>query len=56
MFTRFGPYSLASVEASWPIMTPNPGGISEEEYVRFAQTFNPERFDARAIRLAGQNT
>jgi alpha-L-fucosidase len=27
MFIHWGPYSLASVEASWPIMTPTPGGI-----------------------------
>ena len=24
MFIHWGPYSLASVEASWPIMTPKP--------------------------------
>ena len=58
MFIHWGPYSLASVEASWPIMTPKRGGISEEEYVRLSKRFNPERFDAHAIvdlaRLAGQ--
>ena len=32
MFIHWGPYSQASVEASWPIMTPTPGGISEAEY------------------------
>jgi len=39
-------------------MTPKPGGISEEEYLRMPKRFNPERFDAHAIvdlaRLAGQ--
>ena len=29
MFIHWGPYSLASVEASWPIMRPQPGGITE---------------------------
>jgi hypothetical protein len=32
MFIHWGPYSLASVEASWPIMTPKAGGIAEAEY------------------------
>jgi len=33
MFIHWGPYSLASVEASWPIMTPpKSGGITEAEY------------------------
>src|SRR5258705_8705440 len=58
MFIHWGPYSLASVEASWPIMTPKPGGITEAEYVEFPKRFNPEKFDARAqvnlARSAGQ--
>ena len=29
MFIHWGPYSLASVEASWPIMKPPAGGITE---------------------------
>ncbi len=29
MFIHWGPYSQASVEASWPIMRPTPGGITE---------------------------
>jgi alpha-L-fucosidase len=29
MFIHWGPYSQASVEASWPMMVPKPGGISE---------------------------
>ena len=33
MFIHWGPYSLASVEASWPIMTPQPDGISEAEHL-----------------------
>ena len=28
MFIHWGPYSLASVEASWPIMTPTPGALA----------------------------
>jgi len=32
MFIHRGRYSLASVETSWPIMTPKLGGISEAEY------------------------
>jgi alpha-L-fucosidase len=56
MFIHWGPYSLASVEASWPIMTPaeqGPGVISEADYRALPRRFNPERFDARAwVRLA----
>jgi alpha-L-fucosidase len=58
MFIHWGPYSLASVEASWPIMTPKPSGITEAEYVELPKRFNPEKFDARALvnlaRSAGQ--
>src|SRR5258708_22209007 len=58
MFIHWGPYSLASVEASWPIMRPKPGGITEAEYVELRKRFNPEKFDARAFveldRSAGQ--
>jgi alpha-L-fucosidase len=58
MFIHWGPYSQASVEASWPIMVPKPGGISEAEYRALAKTFNPTRFDAHAwvdlARQAGQ--
>jgi hypothetical protein len=32
MFIHWGPYSQASVEASWPIMVPKPGGITEAAY------------------------
>lgn len=56
MFIHWGPYSLASVEASWPIMVPNPklwGGITESQYVALPARFNPSQFDAAAfVRLA----
>ena len=43
MFIHWGPYSLASVEASWPIMTPKAGGISEAEYRELRKRFNPTK-------------
>ena len=53
MFIHWGPYSLASVEASWPIMTPGPGGISEADYRALSRRFNPQHFDPKAwVRLA----
>ena len=53
MFIHWGPYSLASVEASWPIMRPKPGGISEADYRKLPDRFNPGKFDATAlVRLA----
>jgi len=58
MFIHWGPYSLASVEASWPIMRPTPGGISEAEYRELPKRFNPTKFDPHAFvslaRTAGQ--
>jgi alpha-L-fucosidase len=45
MFIHWGPYSLASVEASWPIMTPTPASISEAEYRELPRRFNPSKFD-----------
>ena len=58
MFIHWGPYSQASVEASWPIMRPKPGGITEAEYRALPQTFNPVNFDPHAFvdlaRSAGQ--
>ncbi len=45
MFIHWGPYSLASVEASWPVLVPAPGGISEAEYVALTKRFNPAKFD-----------
>jgi alpha-L-fucosidase len=58
MFIHWGPYSLASVEASWPIMNPKPGAISEAEYRELRRRFNPTKFDPYAFvdlaRAAGQ--
>jgi len=58
MFIHWGPYSLASVEASWPIMTPKTGDISEAEYRELPNRFNPTKFDPYAFvdlaRAAGQ--
>src|SRR5919201_3441788 len=58
MFIHWGPYSLASVEASWPIMVPKTGGITQAEYVELPKRFNPVKFDPRALvdlaRSAGQ--
>jgi alpha-L-fucosidase len=58
MFIHWGPYSQASVEASWPIMVPKPGGITEADYRALPKTFNPTRFDPHAwvdlARQAGQ--
>ncbi len=58
MFIHWGPYSLASVEASWPIMRPEPGGIAEAEYRALPARFNPASFDPNAwidlARSAGQ--
>jgi alpha-L-fucosidase len=53
MFIHWGPYSLASVEASWPIMVPGAGTINEAEYVTLPKRFNPAEFDPRSwVRLA----
>ncbi len=53
-----GPTRLASVEASWPIMRPSPGGITEPEYRELPKRFNPTHFDPHAwielARSAGQ--
>jgi alpha-L-fucosidase len=58
MFIHWGPYSLASVEASWPIMVPTAGTIGEAEYVSLPKRFNPTQFDpsawVRLARAAGQ--
>ncbi len=49
MFIHWGPYSLASVEASWPIMTPEPHwNITEAQYVTLYKRFNPVQFDPNA--------
>jgi alpha-L-fucosidase len=54
MFIHWGPYSLAGVEASWPIMVPEPQrSITEAEYRALPQRFDPEKFDPKAwVRLA----
>jgi alpha-L-fucosidase len=58
MFIHWGPYSLASVEASWPIMVPKPGGITQAEYTTLWKRFDPTKFDPNAwidlARTAGQ--
>jgi alpha-L-fucosidase len=58
MFIHWGPYSLASVEASWPIMVPKPGGITQAEYTSLWKRFNPTKYDPNAwidlARTAGQ--
>lgn len=45
MFIHWGPYSLASVEASWPIMEPGKWNITEAEYVSLHKRFNPTKYD-----------
>ena len=64
LFIHWGVYTVAGVEASWPIMTPelsevmfrNPTRISEAEYKALPARFNPTRFDARAwVRLAQES-
>jgi alpha-L-fucosidase len=54
MFIHWGPYSVASVEASWPIMKPEPQwNITEADYVQLYKRFNPVQFDPRVwVRLA----
>lgn len=59
MFIHWGPYSLASVEASWPIMRPSKEfPISEMEYRALPASFNPALFDPYAwialAKAAGQ--
>jgi alpha-L-fucosidase len=49
MFIHWGPYSLASVEASWPIMRPSKEfPITEEQYRSLPRQFNPTKFDPHA--------
>src|ERR1700722_15971646 len=58
MFIHWGPYSQASVEASWPLMVPKAGGVSGAEFQALPPTFNPVKFDPQAFvdlaRSAGQ--
>jgi alpha-L-fucosidase len=49
MFIHWGPYSVASVEASWPIMEPEAQwNITETEYVSLFKRFNPTQYDPKA--------
>ncbi len=56
MFIHWGAYSVAGIEASWPILAPdlveamfgNQARISEAEYRTLPSKFNPTDFDARA--------
>jgi alpha-L-fucosidase len=54
LFIHWGPYSLASVEASWPIMVPDPRqALTQAEYEELYKKFNPTGFDPQAwVRLA----
>jgi alpha-L-fucosidase len=54
MFIHWGPYSLASVEASWPIMKPEAKwDITEADYVALYKQFNPTQFDPQVwVKLA----
>jgi len=59
MFMHWGAYSVAGVEASWPIMKPElfPHSrlISEREYVDLPRRFNPTQYDPRAwVQMAKQ--
>ena len=50
MFIHWGPYSVASVEASWPIMRPSKEfPITEAQYRALPQQFNPTKFDPDAF-------
>ena len=54
LFVHWGPYSLAGVEASWPIMVPSLAQlvpqpeISEADYVALSRSFDPRAFDPKA--------
>ena len=61
LFIHWGAYSVAGVEASWPIMTPQMSevifdtqiSIEENEYVKLPARFNPVDFDPHAwVQLA----
>lgn len=63
LFIHWGPYSAGGIEASWPIMAPDLSEamfgtqtrISEAEYVKLPNRFNPVDFDAEAwVRTAQQ--
>ncbi len=42
MFIHWGPYAGKVDDASWPVML---NQISEEEYAKFPQSFNPDKFN-----------
>ncbi len=52
LFIHWGAYSVAGVEASWPIMAPRmseamfkvPSDIAEEDYFKLPEKFNPVEF------------
>lgn len=60
LFVHWGPYSVAGVEASWPIMVPELAQlvgpdqrITEADYVALADRFDPREFDPRSwVRFA----
>ena len=57
MFIHWGPYSLASVEASWPIMRPSKEfPITEQKYRSLPQQFNPTQFDPNALVALARST
>ncbi len=53
LFIHWGAYTVAGVEASWPIMTPdlsaamykNKTSIAEEDYIKLPMDFNPTEFN-----------
>ena len=49
MLIHWGAYSLASVEASWPIVRPENWGISEADYFALPKRFNPTHYDPDAF-------
>src|ERR1039457_440735 len=52
LFLHWGGYSVAGVEASWPIMKPewfpHSRPITEKEYVELPSRFNPTEYDPGA--------
>ncbi|MFC2028938.1 alpha-L-fucosidase [Chloroflexota bacterium] len=61
LFLHWGAYTVAGVEASWPIMAPelsetmfkNPVRITQEEYIQLPSRFNPTEFDPNGwVKLA----
>ena len=59
MFIHWGAYSVAGVEASWPIMKPewfpHSRPITEKEYVELPRQFNPTEYDPSAwVKMAKQ--